>query len=164
MLIARTACLISALSLAACTPPPKEQEVARTATTFAEDDFVCLREAIYHEAAANSTDGGRAVANVILNRAADPRFPDTVCGVIAEGEPEGRCQFSYRCDGRPETFPDKVKLDGATHAARIALANRAEDITDGALFFHAKWMPPGWFATLRRTVTMGGNIFYGERL
>ncbi len=155
--------LLAALTLAACTPPA-EAPPTRAQTSYSNDDFTCLREAIYHEAAANSTDGGRAVANVILNRAQDPRFPNSVCAVIAEGEDKGRCQFSYRCDGRPEVFPDKVKLRNATEAATLALTNQTEDVTDGALFFHAKWMKPGWFGTLRRTVALGGNIFYGEPL
>ncbi|MEM9229219.1 MAG: cell wall hydrolase [Pseudomonadota bacterium] len=157
------AVLFAVLASAACTPKTETDTLSRAPGSYDETDFACLKEAIYHEAAANSIDGGRAVANVILNRAEDPRFPDTVCGVIAEGEAAGRCQFSYRCDGRPETFPDKVKLANATEAATQALGNLDEDITAGALFFHATWMPPGWFGTLRRTVTMGGNIFYGER-
>ncbi|MEM7616628.1 MAG: cell wall hydrolase [Pseudomonadota bacterium] len=161
----RLSCVLLAALVAtsACTPAPQSDAPSRASTTYDEADFACLQEAIYHEASANSIDGGRAVANVILNRAQDPRFPDTVCGVISEGEAAGRCQFSYRCDGRPEAFPDKVKLANATEAANLALVNREEDVTSGALFFHAKWMPPGWFGTLRRTVTLGGNIFYGER-
>ncbi len=151
--------LCGALATAACTAP-QEDTISRTETdtpavSFTDADFSCLREAIYHEAAATSLSGQRAVANVILNRAEDPRFPNSVCGVVADG-----CQFSYRCDGKPEVFADKVKLTNATKATEVALTNPQEDVTDGALFFHATWMKPGWFATLRRTVTLGGNIFY----
>ncbi|MSU91152.1 hypothetical protein GE300_16305 [Rhodobacteraceae bacterium 2CG4] len=150
---------LGVLVVAACAAP-QEDTISRTETetpavSFTDADFTCLREAVYYEAAANSLSGQRAVANVILNRAEDPRFPNSVCGVVADG-----CQFSYRCDGKPEVFGDQVKLANATRATEVALANPQEDVTDGALFFHAKWMKPGWFATLRRTVALGGNIFY----
>lgn len=165
----RITALSAALFAAACSPltdlgasPAAPTETAsppsRAVTTPAEVDprtFECLREAIYFEASAQSVPGARAVGNVILNRAEDPRFPGSVCGVIADG-----CQFSYRCDGRPETFPDRVKYAHATRVAQMVLENPEEDVTGGALFFHATWMKPGWFATLKRTVSLGGNIFY----
>ena len=146
--------------VAACAPA--EPEASRSAANFTEADFECLREAIYHEAGATSVEGGKAVANVILNRAKDPRFPDTVCDVVADGEEQGRCQFSYRCDGLPERFADEVKLANAETALSFVAENPEEDVTNGALFFHATWMPPGWFASLKRTVTLGGNIFYAK--
>lgn len=123
--------------------------------TFEAAAFECLREAIYFEAAASNPKGQHAVADVIKNRKRDPRFPDTVCGVISD-----RCQFSYRCDGRPETFPDRIKYRNATAIAREALDKPDEDITKGALYFHAARMAPGWFGTLVRTGSFGGNIFY----
>ncbi|NNU81287.1 cell wall hydrolase [Halovulum dunhuangense] len=162
----RLAALAAILAVSACTTMApgdgSDAEVTRlsTSSTYSDQDFQCLLEAIYHEAAADSIDGQRAVANVILNRAEDPRFPNSVCGVVADGQAQGRCQFSYRCDGRPEVFADKVKLQTATQATTVVLANPEEDVTNGALFFHAGWMKPGWFASLRRTVALGGNIFY----
>lgn len=148
--------------VSACAPAPAEPEASRSAATFTEADFECLREAIYHEAGATSVEGGKAVANVIINRAKDPRFPNTVCGVVAQGQDKGRCQFSYRCDGLPERFADEVKLTNAETVLSFVAENPEEDVTDGALFFHATWMPPGWFATLHKTVTLGGNIFYAK--
>lgn len=159
----RRACLVlSALAVAACAAPAAPDNSRGSGASFTEDDFACLREAIYHEAAARSVDGGRAVAHVILNRAEDPRFPDSVCDVVRDGEQAGRCQFSYRCDGRPEVLADEIKLATASKAAEMALQNPEADVSKGALFFHANWMPPGWFASLKRTVSLGGNIFYTE--
>ncbi|MEO1550497.1 MAG: cell wall hydrolase [Pseudomonadota bacterium] len=130
------------------------------AAGFAPDALACLREAIYYEARPDSPKGQRAVADVIFNRKADPRFPNTVCDVIAEGEAEGRCQFSYRCDGRAEMFGDTVKYQSSTRAAEAALATPEADVTGGALFFHGVRMAPGWFGTLDRTVELGGHYFY----
>ena len=157
MNILRFPAALCLVALAACSPAP-EEEVTRSG--FTDEDFQCLREAIYFEAAATHTDGQHAVADVIKNRARDPRFPGTICGVIAEGQSRGACQFSYRCDGIPESFPDKVKYENATRIAKEALEQPEEDITGGALFFHAARMAPGWFATLVRVGNFGGNIFY----
>ena len=69
--------------------------------------WTCLTEALYFEARGESVAGQFAVAEVILNRVTDPRYPDTICGVVNEGT--GRrfaCQFTYTCDGRPEAVDD----------------------------------------------------------
>jgi len=154
--------LISAIALSACSTPSAEpeQDISRGTTTLTEQDTSCLLEAVYYEAQANHLDGGKAVAHVILNRKKDPRFPNSVCGVIADGQGQGRCQFSYRCDSKPEVFRDQSKLAGATRVIEAVAANPEDDVTNGALFFHAAWMKPGWFATLRKTVVLGGQIFY----
>ena len=34
------------------------------------------------------------------------------------------------------------------------------DITDGALFYHADHIKPGWARTKQRTTEIGDNIFY----
>ncbi len=142
-------------------PPPSRAIAAPVAVKgFQPNAFECLKEAIYFEAKPNHPTGQRAVADVIFNRKEDPRFPNTVCDVIAEGEDIGRCQFSYRCDGRAEVYPDEVKLKSSVRAAKEALANPSADITEGAVFFHAVRMPPGWFGTLDRTAEYGGHFFY----
>lgn len=158
ILLAGLAALMTAV--AACAPA--EPDVSRSAANFTEADFECLREAVYHEAAGTSVEGGKAVAAVILNRAKDPRFPDSVCGVVSDGQEKGRCQFSYRCDGVAERYDDAAKLANAETVVAIIAENPEVDVTDGALFFHATWMPPGWFASLKKTVTLGGNIFYAK--
>lgn len=153
-----SALVLAAAAVSACsTPPPQAtaEEVSRASSSYSVSEFECLREAIYFEAHASNTAGQHAVADVIKNRAEDPRFPGSICGVISDG-----CQFSYRCDGRPENFPDKVKYENASRVAKEALVEKDEDITGGALFFHAARMAPGWFATLKRVGDFGGNIFY----
>ena len=73
----------------------------------------CLALAIYFEARSEPIAGQLAVAQVILNRVVDERYPDTVCEVIMEGptHPSGhpvrhKCQFSFWCDGKPENVHD----------------------------------------------------------
>lgn len=135
-----------------------------TSRAYSQDEFQCLREAIYFEARASDTNGQHAVADVIKNRARDPRFPNTICGVISEGQARGACQFSYRCDSRSEKFYDDIKYANATKVAINAMENPEEDITKGSLYFHAARMAPGWFGTLIRTGNFGGNIFYRPKV
>ena len=103
----------------------------------------CLAMAIYFEARGEPLAGQLAVAQVILNRVASPRYPNTPCEVIQQGPvyPSGhpvkhRCQFSFWCDGKQELVMDngawRTALRIATTAKRLTL-----DITEGATFYHA---------------------------
>jgi spore germination cell wall hydrolase CwlJ-like protein len=119
----------------------------------------CLTEAIYFEAGSTNDAGRRAVGEVILNRASDPRFPHSVCGVVKQTY-NGSCQFSYRCDGIADDYRSAAVKAASDQMATTLLANRGDDITNGALFFHAAWAAPGWFNTLDKRGQFGGNIFY----
>jgi spore germination cell wall hydrolase CwlJ-like protein len=150
---------MSGLAGCAATKPVEEVSSKAVDLKVSDTEFQCLREAVYFEAGLTK-DGGRAVADVILNRAADHRFPNSICGVVSQGEGSGRgCQFSYRCDGRADVLAEPRKRQFAEQAARDAL-QRTADTTNGALYFHSARIAPGWFGTLRRTTTAGGNIFY----
>ena len=72
----------------------------------------CLTAAIYYEAASESDDGQRAVAQVVLNRVRHPAFPATVCGVVYQGsdQPTG-CQFSFACDGGADADPGGWRME-----------------------------------------------------
>ena len=45
---------------------------------------MCLALNLYHEARGESLAGNLAVGFVTMNRVADPRYPDTVCGVVKQ--------------------------------------------------------------------------------
>lgn len=157
----RIALALSALlGLANCTAATETAPIARAATDrpaepslVSESDLACLSEAVYFEAG-NSAQGKRAVAHVVVNRARDPRFPGSVCGVVRDG-----CQFSYRCERKSLALSDAERRAAARRAAEAALAG-AEDPTGGALFFHSARVAPGWFKTRRRVGEFGGNVFY----
>ena len=140
-------------------PPTEDVPVPPRAAVA---DLNCLAEAVYFEAGGSTLDGKAAVAHVILNRARDPRFPGTLCDVVSQGEGAKHepCQFSYRCtlDTSHIEWPDS--LEAAKEVAKGVLTERIDDPTGGALFFHADFMEPGWFATLTPIGNFGGNIFY----
>ncbi len=159
MVIRFLASFLAILSLAGCNSRSTD-EISLAEFGYTPEAAACLSEALYFEARGTDDAGLRAVAEVILNRAASPEFPDTVCGVIDQRY-NGSCQFSYRCDSIPNDVfnepQEKARIDAI---ALQMLTNRGEDITNGALFFHAASMAPGWFGTLNRRGQFGGNIFY----
>lgn len=130
-------------------------------TGFNTTDRDCLADAIYHEAKNTGTTGLRAVGHVVMNRVKSREFPNSVCGVVQHGEDRGRCQFSYRCDGIAETYPDRPAHNRALRLAEQFLTAPPRDITGGALFFHASWARPNAFFKSRPQIgRFGGNTFY----
>ena len=75
-----------------------------------ETALMCMAFNIYHEAGNQSMIGQMAVGQVVLNRVADNRFPDTVCEVVKEAvtykntnKPvRWKCQFTWFCDGKKD--------------------------------------------------------------
>lgn len=119
----------------------------------------CLTKAIYYEARGQPLMGQIAVAQVVLNRTRDSRFPADVCAVVYQRH-QGRCQFSWAC--RPQTGkrePEAWKL--AASVARFALEG-VPDQTNQALYFHARSVKPYW-PHLRRVAHVGGHVFYAEK-
>ncbi len=155
---AKIAILLLAFLTACARGAPADETLARAG--YGPADLACMAEALYFEARGTGYEGERAVGEVILNRAADRRFPATICGVIDQRY-NGSCQFSYRCDSIPnDQFNEPLELVKMRRIAYELLTDRQEDITNGALYFHAASMAPGWFATLSRRGRFGGNIFY----
>ncbi len=120
-----------------------------------ERALACVAEAVYYEARGEPSRGRAAVAHVVLNRADSGLFPDDPCDVVADG-----CQFSYRCDGRPERLADRDDREAAFETAEAVLTGAVADPTKGALFFHASRISPGWFETRARTGAIGNHVFY----
>ncbi|MBT8416448.1 MAG: cell wall hydrolase [Silicimonas sp.] len=127
------------------------------------DEWSCLREALYFEARGETTKGIFGVAEVILNRVDDPRYPSSVCGVVNQGTGERyRCQFTYTCDGRPETMGESESRDLVGKVARIMLDGAPRNLTSGATHYHTKSVKPRWARVFPRTTTIGYHHFYRE--
>lgn len=144
--------MLCAAVLAACAAAaaPAVADDAPRAETIA-----CVAEAVYFEARGTSDRSQAAVAHVVLNRSQDPQFPDTPCAVVDQG-----CQFSYNCDGKPETLAVREDRAKAIATAEKVVAGVVPDPTDGALFFHGRSVRPSWTSKLDRTAEIGGHIFY----
>ena len=128
-----------------------------------DKNWACLAEAIYFEARGESIKGQFAVAEVILNRADSPRFPDSACGVITQGgERRHACQFSYNCDGLAEHIREPVAYAVAGKISRLMLDGAPRYITKGATYYHSRAVNPGWAKKFQKTFTVGSHHFYRE--
>jgi spore germination cell wall hydrolase CwlJ-like protein len=143
---ARKTVVLKQLDLAALDAMPKATGGA---------DWHCLAQAIYFESRGEPLAGQVAVAEVVLNRVDDPRFPNTVCGVTHQA-----CQFSYVCDGHSDTMKSSQARQRSEKLASLMLAGHARVITDGATYFHSRAVSPSWSRRFTRTTTIGHHMFY----
>jgi hypothetical protein len=121
----------------------------------------CMTAAIYYEAAYESADGQRAVAQVVLNRLRHPAFPKTVCGVVFQGStrPTG-CQFTFTCDGALARRPDEAGWSRARRVAEAALRGQVMPRVGNATHYHADYVAPYWSPSLVKVAAIGAHVFY----
>ena len=143
----------------------------------------CLAENIYFEARSDSVAGQAAVADVVINRMFDSRYPNTICEVITEGpireswktrqDPNisdderifypvrHRCQFSWYCDGKAENINDKKAWIKAQYIAyQMLYGDRYRGITEGATHYHAHYVNPKWTKQIQYIDSIGSHKFY----
>ena len=122
----------------------------------------CLAQAIYYEAASESEDGQRAVAQVVLNRVRHPAWPNSVCGVVYQGpmRPGGGCQFTFTCDGSLAVRPGGTAWAQARLLAAEALAGRIYAPVGLSTHYHTHAVFPAWAPALTRTIVIGAHNFY----
>jgi len=133
-------------------PVTVEPESQISASTHAADG--ALATAIYYEARSESLAGQLAVAHVVLQRAKSGRFPSSLCGVVTQPG-----QFSFVRGGRLPAIPGNANQWRTARAiAQIARDGSWANPVQGALFFHATRVSPGW--AKERVTRIGGHVFY----
>ncbi len=134
-----------------------------------ETALMCMATNIYHEAKNQPMAGQIAVAQVVMNRVKDNRYPDNVCDVVKQGLTYkngkvvlGKCQFSWHCDGKVDDVDKKSKQwQNSLRYASMVITNRITlDITEGATHYHATYVRPAWARTKTKTVRINRHIFY----
>tara|TARA_R100001079_G_scaffold54687_1_gene27957 strand:- start:1119 stop:1547 length:429 start_codon:yes stop_codon:yes gene_type:complete len=134
-----------------------------------ETALMCMATNIYHEAKNQPMAGQIAVAQVVMNRVNDNRYPDNVCDVIKQGLTYkngkvvlGKCQFSWYCDGKKDDVDKKSeKWRNSLRYASMVITNRITlDVTEGATHYHATYVRPAWARTKTKTVRINRHIFY----
>lgn len=124
-------------------------------------DTDCLATAIYYEARSEPIVGQIAVAEVIMNRVQDYRYPNTVCGVVYQGsERTTGCQFSFTCDGSMDRTPQGKYWQRSQDVAAHVLMDLNQPITGTATHYHTDYVDPVWNKHLVHTKTIGTHIFY----
>ncbi|MGF1549096.1 MAG: cell wall hydrolase [Sphingomonadaceae bacterium] len=122
----------------------------------------CLAAAVYYEAASESEDGQRAVAQVVLNRVRHPAYPDSVCGVVYQGPQRagGGCQFTFTCDGSLARRPSAAGWRQAHRIAADALAGKVHAGVGHATHYHTFQVHPHWAPKLAKVAAIGAHFFY----
>ena len=129
--------------LVAATPRPADLD----------DELRCLAGAVYFESRGESLAGQLAVAHVVINRAKSGRFPKSLCGVVHQPS-----QFSFVRGGRMPAVRNGAQWNNAVAIAQIARDGSWKNQAPGALFFHARYVSPGWRKT--RIAQIDNHIFY----
>lgn len=129
----------------------------------------CLATAVYFEARGEPTRGQLAVAQVVMNRVRSTLYPDTICGVVYQGQwRRTGCQFSFTCDGIADVPKDKNKWLLANElAARVTQGESWLGDIGYATHYHANYVKPRWRREMRRIKQVGRHIFYrvkGEQI
>ena len=146
---------------------------------------LCMALNIYYESRSDNLAGQYAVADVVLNRMHDDRYPNTVCDVIQQGPvreswktkqypdlpDEERiylpirhmCQFSWYCDGKSDDPKDETGWAQAQYVAgAIMYSGKYRGITEGATHYHATYVRPKWRLDrgMNHIGRIGSHIFY----
>lgn len=118
-------------------------------------ELECLATGIYFESKSEPLTGQLAVGQVIANRSqSGGRFPDSYCGVLFQ-----RGQFSF-VHGRslPSVARSSRQWQTAVAIAKIVDQGLKPSAVGDALFFHARYVAPGWHA--KRIASIGNHVFY----
>ena len=126
----------------------------------------CMTEAIYYEAGGEPFEGKTAVAQVVINRSQDGRFPTDVCDVVYQKTTHrGRtlCQFSWVCEKTRRSIDDAMWQE-SKYIAQLALTLEVINVNlalHNAIFFHATSVRPNWFGK-KKVTQIGNHIFYAK--
>lgn len=134
-----------------------------------EAALVCLALNVYHEARDQPFIGQVAVAQVVMNRVQDPRYPNTPCEVVQQGPTyswtedfpvRNKCQFSWYCDGKSDKAKDVNAWSQAMVIAHGVYNGNLDDFVEGATHYHAVYVKPEWAKTKTPVVRISDHIFY----
>lgn len=129
---------------------------------FDKKERYCLTQNIFFEARGESEIGQEAVARVTLNRMTSEKYPDTICGVVWQNK-----QFSWTHDGKPDKPSQNVleqkaweKAEQISQKVLYDYITNQNDITDGAIMYHADYVNPYWTKSFTQVATIDSHIFY----
>ena len=127
-----------------------------------DKEMWCLATAIYFEARGESYRGQVAVAQVVLNRVKDHRYPNTICGVVFQNQHKrNACQFSFACDGISDVVSEKQPWAQAEEIAQKVTSGELYLTEVGqATHYHATYVRPAWAPRMNKLTQIGLHVFY----
>lgn len=124
-----------------------------------KEEIECLAKNIYYESRGEYKLGWLAVAMVTMNRVNSGLFPTNICDVVYQKT--GKVyQFSWVASRKHLTTPTHELYNEILDYAMAFYYkhHHMEDVTKGALFFHADYVNPRW--NREKTAQIGRHIFY----
>ena len=136
--------------------------------SYSTEEINCLSLNVYYEARSSNLADKAGVADVVLNRVLDTRYPNTICEVVKQGQKtstgamkRNACQFSWYCDGKADKPQDEDRWIEAQMIAWDMVENgQFRGITEGATHYHATYVNPRWASTLQMVGRLGAHIYY----
>lgn len=130
-------------------PEETEKYEDKEVISLNDDQLYLLSKLVAAEARGESYEGQVAVAAVVINRVKDPRFPDSIEGVIYQ-----KNAFSVVKDGYIDIQPTNESYKAAKEAIQ------GNDPTSKAIYF---WNPDistcRWINTLNPYLRIGKHVF-----
>jgi N-acetylmuramoyl-L-alanine amidase len=127
-------------------------------------ELTCLAMNVYYESRGEPLQGQFGVAEVTMNRVADPRYPDTVCEVVYQKRWDYLRKrdvgaFSWtEFDEVPR--PQGTAWQGAIEVADTMFSGTREPVLDGAVHYHATHIRPSWSRGKEPVAKIGQHVFY----
>ncbi|ESZ85702.1 MAG: hydrolase [Blastomonas sp. CACIA14H2] len=140
-------------------PPLKAESLAQLVSMSdipaeIDEETRCLAGAVYFESKGETLNGQLAVAKVVIARRDSGRFASSLCGVVYQPS-----QFSFVRGGRMPAIPTASQdWKEAVAIAQIAMKDSWDSPVEGALFFHARHVSPGW--RMQRLAAVDNHVFY----
>lgn len=117
-----------------------------------DEETMCLAKIVHHESANQPREGQLAVAQVVMNRLASPRFPKSICAIALQpGQFFNVHAYNPRQDHR---------WDRAMEIALDARNGVSPPVVGEALFFHAAHAQPSFHRSRPRVTQIGHHVFY----
>ena len=139
--------------------PTLEQLADREIDVTGDEQLDCLANAIYFEARSEPLEGQLAVADVVLNRTASHRYPDSWCEVIKQ-----KAQFSFVVNGRfPKADKSSLAWKRAKAIAKVAADRQIVELPEDVLWYHAYYVAPKWRLAMSEVKTIGAHTFYTDQ-
>ncbi|MBJ6988224.1 cell wall hydrolase [Devosia sp. MC532] len=151
------------LAYARATAPATVTQLQGTPMADVSDkEMWCLATAVYFEARGEVYRGQVAVAQVVLNRVKDHRYPNTICGVVFQNQHKrNACQFSFACDGIPDTVTERQPWATAEEVAQKVVSGELYLTEVGsATHYHASYVRPAWAPRMEKLTQIGLHHFY----
>lgn len=118
----------------------------------------CVARTVYWEARGASRQGMMAVAQVVMNRASDPRWPSDPCEVVFQRH-RGRCQFSWTCTALRDRRPQDNPAWRQSQEVAMEALSGVRGPVGRAIYFQATWVEP---RRSRQIALIDGHRFYAD--